>query len=258
MHTREEQLKAIDRLLTILDELREKCPWDKKQTFNSLRSLTLEEVYELTDSIEIENYDDLKKELGDVLMHIFFYAKIGSEQNLFDIKEVADSISDKLIYRHPHIYGNTIVNDENDVEQNWEKLKLKEGNKSVLSGVPKGLPSIIKAYRIQQKASGVGFDWESKEEVWNKVQEEIIEFQLEEKDGNLTKMEQEFGDILFSLVNYARFVGIDPDKALSLTNDKFIKRFQDVEKSAVDIGSSIANLSSAEMNQFWEEAKKKQ
>ncbi|WP_010254733.1 nucleoside triphosphate pyrophosphohydrolase [Myroides injenensis] len=258
MHTREEQLKSIDRLLTILDELREKCPWDKKQTFNSLRSLTLEEVYELTDSIEIENYDDLKKELGDVLMHIFFYAKIGSEQNLFDIKEVADSISDKLIFRHPHIYSDTIVKDENDVEQNWEKLKLKEGNKSVLSGVPKGLPSIIKAYRIQQKASGVGFDWEDKKEVWNKVEEEIAEFQLEEKENNSSKMEQEFGDILFSLINYARFVGIDPDKALSMTNDKFIKRFQEVEKSAISKGNSIANLSSEEMNLFWEEAKKKQ
>lgn len=257
MHTRQEQLQAIERLLDILDDLREKCPWDKKQTFETLRNLTIEEVYELADSITTKDTTELKKELGDVLMHIFFYAKIGSEQRLFDIKDVADSISDKLIFRHPHIYGDATVKDELEVMQNWEKLKLKEGNTSVLGGVPKGLPAIIKAYRIQEKAAGIGFDWENKSDVWAKVEEELGEFQQSERENDVAGMEEEFGDVLFSLINYARAVGVDPDQALSKTNEKFIKRFTYIEKSALAAGQSISDLSLAEMDVFWNESKKK-
>ncbi|MVX37321.1 nucleoside triphosphate pyrophosphohydrolase, partial [Myroides sp. LoEW2-1] len=215
MNNRKEQLAAVERLLDIMDELRLKCPWDAKQTFESLRNLTIEEVYELTDSIDQKDYPELKKELGDVLMHIVFYAKIGSEQNLFDIADIANSVSDKLVYRHPHIYSDVVVADEKEVESNWEKLKLKEGNKSVLGGVPKGLSAMVKAYRIQDKTSGVGFDWQNKEDVWAKFEEEIEEFKVEEVKGDKTQMEDEFGDILFSLVNYARFVKIDPEQALA-------------------------------------------
>jgi XTP/dITP diphosphohydrolase len=232
MHNRKQQLEAIEKLLDILDDLREKCPWDKKQTFESLRNLTIEEVFELADSIDTQNTEELKKELGDVLLHIFFYAKIGSEQNLFDIKSVADGICEKLIFRHPHIYGNVTVKNEKEVKENWEKLKIKEGNTSVLGGVPNSLPSIIKACRIQEKAAGVGFDWTEKREVWAKVEEELSEFKTEETKLDLEKMEEEFGDVLFSLINYARFSGIDPDKALSKTNAKFIMRFQSIEQEA--------------------------
>ncbi|MEC4114611.1 nucleoside triphosphate pyrophosphohydrolase [Myroides pelagicus] len=255
MHTREEQLTAIDRLLTIMDELRVKCPWDAKQTFESLRNLTVEEVYELADSIDQQDNEELKKELGDVLMHIVFYAKIGSEQSLFDIKTIADAVSDKLIYRHPHIYGDVQVEDEEEVKANWEKLKLKEGNKSVLGGVPKGLPALIKAYRIQDKASGVGFDWDNKEDVWAKFKEEIEEFKVEEVKDDKELMEEEFGDMLFSLINYARFVKLDPEKALARANNKFINRFQGVEQMAVQAGKSIADLSVEEMNEYWDKVK---
>lgn len=257
MHSREEQLAALDRLLTILDELRVKCPWDKKQTFDSLKNLTIEEVYELVDSITEGDTDEMKKELGDVLMHIFFYAKIGDEKELFDIKDIADSISDKLIFRHPHIYGDVEVSTEEEVKQNWEKLKLKEGNKSVLAGVPKGLPALIKAHRIQEKASGIGFDWSDKIDVWNKVEEEIAEFKVEEKVQDKAKMEDEFGDILFSLINYARFVGIDAEKALTISNNKFISRFTKVEELVKADGKEISNLTEKELDEYWEISKKR-
>ena len=234
MHTKEEKLEAIGRLLDIINDLREKCPWDKKQTFESLRSLTIEEVYELADGIAVADMDEVHGELGDLLMHIVFYAKMGSEQKLFDVKTIADRICEKLIYRHPHIYGNVEVKDEKEVLENWEKLKLKEGRKSVLAGVPKSLPAVIKALRMQQKAKGVGFEWSNKEEVWLKVEEEIREFKVEENAGNRELMEKEFGDILFSLVNYARFVGIDPEYALSQTNNKFLNRFQTMEEMIIN------------------------
>ncbi|MDR0228862.1 MAG: nucleoside triphosphate pyrophosphohydrolase [Flavobacteriaceae bacterium] len=256
MNSREEQLQSVSRLMDILDELRVKCPWDAKQTFESLRNLTIEEVYELADSISNQDNNELKKELGDVLMHILFYAKIGHEQNLFDLKDIADSISEKLIFRHPHIYGDVEVKNEEEVKANWEKLKLKEGNKSVLGGVPKALPSLIKAYRMQEKASGVGFDWSNREEVWEKVNEEIEEFQVSEQEQNFDAMEDEFGDVLFSLVNYARFVGIDPDKALERTNQKFIKRFTAIETMAAQQSKSIADLSFEEMDAMWNQSKK--
>lgn len=256
MHSRKEQLASLDRLLTILDELRVKCPWDKKQTFDSLKNLTIEEVYELVDSITEGDMDEMKKELGDVLMHIFFYAKIGDEKELFDIKDVADSISDKLIFRHPHIYGDVEVSSEEEVKQNWEKLKLKEGNKSVLAGVPKGLPALIKAHRIQEKASGIGFDWSNKVDVWNKVEEEIAEFKIEEKAQDKAKMEDEFGDILFSLINYARFIGIDAEKALSSFNNKFIGRFTKVEELVKADGKEISSLTEKELDAYWTLVKK--
>jgi len=257
MHSRKEQLASLDRLLTILDELRVKCPWDKKQTFDSLKNLTIEEVYELVDSITEGDTDEMKKELGDVLMHIFFYAKIGDEKELFDIKDVADSISDKLIFRHPHIYGDVEVSSEEEVKQNWEKLKLKEGNKSVLAGVPKGLPALIKAHRIQEKASGIGFDWSDKVDVWNKVEEEIAEFKIEEKAQDKAKMEDEFGDILFSLINYARFIGIDAEKALTSSNNKFIGRFTKVEELVKADGKEISSLTEKELDAYWVISKKK-
>ncbi|MEK6510899.1 nucleoside triphosphate pyrophosphohydrolase [Myroides odoratimimus] len=255
MHTRQEQLEAIDRLLTILDELRVKCPWDKKQTFDSLKNLTVEEMYELVDAITEGDTDEMKKELGDLLMHIVFYAKIGSEQSLFDIKDVADSISDKLIFRHPHIYGDVKVDSEKDVLANWEKLKLKEGNRSVLAGVPKGLPALIKAYRIQEKASGVGFDWDEASDVWQKVEEEIEEFKVEAKANNQDLMEEEFGDILFTLVNYARHKGIDPEKALARSNSKFISRFNIVEELVNKEKGGFEDVTLQELDQYWNKAK---
>lgn len=255
MHTRQEQLEAIDRLLTILDELRVKCPWDKKQTFDSLKNLTVEEMYELVDAITEGDTDEMKKELGDLLMHIVFYAKIGSEQSLFDIKDVADSISDKLIFRHPHIYGDVKVDSEKDVLANWEKLKLKEGNRSVLAGVPKGLPALIKAYRIQEKASGVGFDWDEASDVWQKVEEEIEEFKVEAKADNQDLMEEEFGDILFTLVNYARHKGIDPEKALARSNSKFISRFNIVEELVNKEKGGFEDVTLQELDQYWNKAK---
>lgn len=257
MNSREQQLTAFNRLLDIMDELREKCPWDKKQTLESLRNLTIEEVYELGDAIIENDLDEIKKELGDVLLHIVFYAKIGSEKDAFDIADVANAISDKLISRHPHIYGDEVVETEEQVLQNWEKLKLKEGNKSVLGGVPKSLPAMIKANRIQEKARGVGFDWDNADQVWEKVQEELAEFQFEVEANNQEKMEDEFGDVLFSLINYARFVNINPENALEKTNTKFIKRFQYLEEKAKSNGKSIENMTLAEMDVYWNEAKTK-
>ncbi len=256
MNSREQQLSAFNRLLDIMDELREKCPWDKKQTLESLRNLTIEEVYELGDAIIENDLDEVKKELGDVLLHIVFYAKIGSEKKAFDIADVANAISDKLISRHPHIYGDEVVETEEQVLQNWEKLKLKEGNKSVLGGVPKSLPAMVKANRIQEKARGVGFDWDDASQVWEKVQEELIEFQDEVIANNQEKMEDEFGDVLFSLINYARFVNINPENALEKTNVKFIKRFQYLEEKAKLDGKSLENMTLEEMDVYWNQAKK--
>lgn len=256
MNTREEQLKAFSRLLDIMNELREKCPWDKKQTMATLRPLTIEEVYELADAIDEENNEEIKKEVGDILLHLVFYAKIGSEKGDFDIADVCNSLCEKLIFRHPHIYGNEKVEDEEQVKKNWEKLKLKEGNTSVLGGVPKNLPALIKAIRIQEKVKGVGFDWDNKHDVWNKVQEEIAEFQEEEQKNDQEKMEQEFGDILFSLVNYARFVGINPEVALEKTNKKFIHRFQKLEESVALDGKKIQEMTLLDLDKYWERAKK--
>lgn len=253
---RSAQLQAFDRLLTIMDELREQCPWDKKQTLQSLRHLTIEETYELGDAILDNDLQEVKKELGDLLLHIVFYAKIGSETGDFDIAEVANSICDKLIHRHPHIYGDVKVENEEEVKQNWEKLKLKEGKKSVLEGVPKSLPALVKASRIQDKARGVGFDWERPEQVWEKVQEELSEFHEEVKNADRDKIESEFGDVLFSLINYARFLDINPEDALERTNKKFIHRFQHLEKRAAEIGKPLSEMTLAEMDVFWEEAKK--
>lgn len=256
MHTREEQLAAFGRLLDIMDDLREKCPWDKKQTLESLRHLTIEETYELGDAILDHDLVEVKKELGDLLLHIVFYAKIGSETNDFDIADVAHSICDKLINRHPHIYGDVVVENEEQVKQNWEKLKLKEGKKSVLEGVPKSLPALVKASRIQDKVKGVGFDWEEPHQVWEKVQEELNELQVEVLNQNQDKIEAEFGDVLFSMINYARFLKINPEDALERTNKKFIKRFQYLESKATEIGKPLSEMTLAEMDVFWEEAKK--
>ena len=253
---RQIQLNAFNRLLDIMDELREKCPWDKKQTLESLRHLTIEETYELGDAILDNDLPEIKKELGDLLLHIVFYAKIGSETNDFDIADVANSICDKLIERHPHIYGDVIVEDEEEVKRNWEKLKLKEGRKSVLEGVPKSLPALVKASRIQDKVKGVGFDWEEPEQVWEKVEEELNELQVEVKEGNQDKMEAEFGDVLFSMINYARFLKINPEDALERTNKKFIKRFMYLEGKAVELGKDLSEMTLAEMDVFWEEAKR--
>jgi XTP/dITP diphosphohydrolase len=256
MNSRQKQLEAFDRLLTIMDELRAQCPWDKKQTMETLRHLTIEETYELGDAILENNLEEIKKELGDVLLHIVFYAKIGSETNDFDIADVANEICDKLIHRHPHIYGDVKVEDEEEVKRNWEKLKLKEDKNSVLEGVPKGLPALVKANRIQDKVNGVGFDWEKPEQVWDKVKEELQEFQDEFKVDNKDAMEAEFGDVLFSLVNYARFLKINPENALERTNKKFIGRFQYLEAKAKTLGKDLSEMTLAEMDVFWEEAKK--
>ena len=256
MTTRKEQLQAFDRLLTIMDELRAQCPWDKKQTMESLRHLTIEETYELGDAILDNDLEEVKKELGDVLLHIVFYAKIGSETDDFDIADVCTNICEKLINRHPHIYGDVEVNDEDDVKRNWENIKLKEGKKSVLEGVPNGLPALVKANRIQDKVAGVGFDWEEPEQVFEKLQEELKEFTEEVKAGNAEKMEAEFGDVLFSMVNYARFLHINPENALERTNKKFSKRFQFLETKAKSIGKSLSEMSLQEMDVFWEESKK--
>lgn len=254
---REKQLQAFGRLLDIMDDLRAKCPWDMKQTFESLRHLTIEETYELGDAILDNDIQEIKKELGDLLLHIVFYAKIGSETQNFDIADVAHSICDKLIDRHPHIYGDVVVANEEEVKQNWEKLKLKEGKKSVLEGVPKSLPAMVKASRIQDKVKGVGFDWEASHQVWDKVQEELAELQEEVKLGNLMQMEAEFGDVLFSMINYARFLKINPEDALERTNKKFMKRFMYLESKANEMGKPLADMTLAEMDVFWEEAKKK-
>ncbi len=264
MNSKQNQLQAFERLLNIMDELREKCPWDKKQTLQSLRHLTIEETYELGDAILENDLNEVKKELGDLLLHIVFYAKIGSETKNsstslttgFDIADVCNEICDKLIHRHPHIYGDVDVKDEEEVKQNWEKLKLKEGKKSVLEGVPKSLPALVKASRIQDKVKGVGFDWEEPHQVWDKVQEELAELQVEIEAGNQDKMEAEFGDVLFSMINYARFLKINPEDALERTNKKFIKRFQYLESKASDLGKPLMDMTLAEMDVFWEEAKK--
>lgn len=255
MNTRKQQLSAFNRLLDIMDDLREKCPWDKKQTLESLRHLTIEETYELGDAILDNDLQEIKKELGDVLLHIVFYAKIGSEKQVFDIADVANAISDKLIDRHPHIYGDVEVKNEEEVKQNWEKLKLKEGNKSVLEGVPKSLPALVKANRIQDKVAGVGFDWEEPQQVWEKVQEELTELNDEIKAGNQENIEKEFGDVLFSMINYARFIKVNPENALEKTNKKFINRFQYLEKAAKNEGKDLSDMSLTEMDVYWEKSK---
>ena len=256
MNSREQQLQAFGRLLDIMDELRSKCPWDKKQTFQSLRHLTIEETYELGDAILNNDLQEIKKELGDVLLHIVFYAKIGSETNDFDIADVANSIAEKLVYRHPHIYGDVKVENEEDVKQNWEKLKLKEGKNSVLEGVPMSLPAIVKANRIQDKVAGVGFDWEKPAQVWLKVQEELNELNVEIEKGNTDKIESEFGDVMLSMINYASFINDNPENALERTNKKFINRFQYLETEAKKINKSLHNMSLEEMDVFWNESKK--
>ena len=260
MNTRERKLEAFGRLLDVLDELREKCPWDRKQTNESLRPNTIEEVYELCDAIERADCGEEKKELGDVLLHICFYAKIAQEKNLFDIADVCTALTEKLIYRHPHIYGHANAETAGDVANNWEKLKEHEkgGNKTLLSGVPKSLPSLIKAFRIQEKAAHVGFDWKNKEDVWNKVKEELQEYEHAMAKGNSKESEAEFGDLLFSLVNAARLYGINPDNALELTNRKFMSRFNFIERGAKASGRNVSELSLSEMDELWNEAKIKE
>ena len=252
MNTKQQKLDAFSRLLDIMDDLREKCPWDRKQTLQTLRHLTLEEVYELSDALLEEDLPEIKKELGDVLLHLVFYAKIKSEKGSFDIADVINALNEKLIFRHPHIYGDVEVQDEEEVKQNWEKLKLKEGNKSVLSGVTKGTPSIVKAYRIQDKVKGIGFEFANAEDAWKKVDEELTEFHAETDPD---KKEQELGDVFFSLINYARISGINPDSALERTNIKFISRFQKMEQLASDKNLKLEDLSLEEMDKLWEEAK---
>ena len=258
---RMEKLLAFDRLLTIMDELREQCPWDKKQTMDTLRHLTIEETYELSDAILEKDLPEIKKELGDIMLHMVFYSKIASETGDFDVADVLHGICDKLVSRHPHIYGDVIAETEEDVKRNWEQLKLKEGNKSVLGGVPQSLPALVKSMRIQEKARGVGFDWEEKGQVWAKVEEEMGEFKEMfdvETDQAIDKekAEGEFGDLLFSLVNYARFIDINPETALERTNKKFIKRFQYLEEKAKEVNKNLKDMTLAEMDIFWEEAKK--
>ncbi len=251
-----EKLAAFERLLTIMDELRAQCPWDKKQTLESLRYLTIEETYELSDAILEKDMDETKKELGDLMLHLVFYAKIGSETGHFDIADVLNSISEKLIRRHPHIYGDVKVANAEDVKNNWEKIKLEEKDRdSVLTGVPNSLPAMVKAYRVQEKARGVGFDWNNADQVWEKVNEEIAELQHEIARGDNEKMEKEFGDLLFSLVNYSRFVGVNPEDALERTNKKFVRRFKYIEQQSKKQGKSLKNMTLEEMDKFWDEAK---
>ena len=259
MHTREEKLEAFGRLLDVLDELRVKCPWDRKQTNESLRPNTIEEVYELCDALMKDDKKNIWKELGDVLLHVVFYAKIGSETGDFDIKDVCDKLCDKLIFRHPHVFGEVKADTAEQVSENWEQIKLKEkdGNKSVLSGVPEALPSLIKAYRIQDKARNVGFDWEEREQVWNKVKEEIGEFEAEVGQMDKDKAEAEFGDVMFSLINAARLYKINPDNALERTNQKFIRRFNYLEAHTIKEGKNLNDMSLEEMDAIWNEAKAK-
>ncbi|MCI5561485.1 MAG: nucleoside triphosphate pyrophosphohydrolase [Phocaeicola sp.] len=258
-YTREEQMQAFGRLLDVMDELREKCPWDKKQTYESLRPNTIEEVYELSDALMAKDEPNICKELGDVLLHVVFYAKIGDENNSYDIKEVCDKLCDKLIFRHPHVFGDLQVKSTEEVLQTWEQIKLKEkdGNKSVLSGVPASLPTLIKSYRIQDKARNVGFDWEKREQVWDKVKEELKEFETELSAMDEDKAEAEFGDVLFSLINAARLYKINPDTALERTNQKFIRRFNYLEEHTIKVGKSLQDMSLSEMDEIWDEAKKK-
>ncbi len=259
-HTRKEQTEAFGRLLDILDELRVKCPWDRKQTNESLRTNTIEETYELSEALMREDNTDIKKELGDLLLHIVFYAKIGDEKEAFDIKDVCDSLCDKLIYRHPHVFGHAEADTAGKVEQNWEQLKLKEkgGNKTVLAGVPASLPSVVKAYRIQDKVRNVGFDWEEREQVWDKVNEEFNELKAEISRMDADKMEAEFGDLFFSLINAARLYKINPDTALERTNQKFIRRFNYLEEKTIQQGRSLKEMTLAEMDEIWNEAKEKE
>ena len=256
MQHEDSRLVAFGRLLTIMDELREQCPWDRKQTMETLRPLTIEEMYELADAILKNDLEEVKKELGDVMLHLVFYAKIASEQQAFTITDVLHGICDKLVARHPHIYGDVKVSGEEEVKQNWEKLKLKEGKKSVLEGVPGSLPAMVKATRIQEKARGVGFDWDNREQVWDKLQEELGELKAEVDAGRAEQMEAEFGDLLFSMINYARFLEVNPENALEKTNQKFIKRFQYLESQAALRGLQLQNMSLEEMDAFWNEAKK--
>lgn len=253
-----EKLKAFERLLNIMDDLREKCPWDRKQTMQSLRHLTIEELYELSDAIIEDDLEEVKKELGDLMLHIVFYSKIGSEKGAFDVADVLNGVSEKLIRRHPHIYGDTQVSNEEDVKANWEKIKLKEGTgrRSVLEGVPKSLPSLVKAGRIQDKARGVGFDWDNANQVWEKVQEELAELKAE-VDAGSDKIEEEFGDVLFSMINYARFLGVNPDDALERTNRKFIKRFKYLETESAKDGKKMGEMTLEEMDVYWNRAKTK-
>jgi XTP/dITP diphosphohydrolase len=256
LNSRELQLQALNRLLDIMDDLRLQCPWDQKQTFETLRHLTIEETYELGDAVLDNDHQEIKKELGDLLLHIVFYAKIGSEKGAFDIADVANTISDKLIHRHPHIYGDVKVKNAEEVAQNWEQLKLKEGRKSVLEGVPRSLPALVKALRIQDKAAGIGFDWENKEQVWEKVQEELAELQYEVTHGNEARKESEFGDVLFALINYARFIDVNPENALENTNKKFIKRFQLMEENIHQEGKKMKDMKLNELDKYWNLTKK--
>ena len=256
------KLKAFERLLTIMDDLRSKCPWDMKQTMESLRHLTIEETYELADAIIEKDMQEIKGELGDLMLHMVFYSKIASETNNFDIADVLNSVCDKLVRRHPHIYGNVKAETEEEVKANWEKIKLKEKNtktnqfkQSVLEGVPKSLPALVKASRIQEKVKGIGFEWDNKEQVWDKVEEEIAELKVEENNQNQEKMEAEFGDVLFSLINYARWIGVNPENALEKTNKKFIKRFKLMEINTKADGKSLSNMSLKEMDKYWDKAK---
>jgi XTP/dITP diphosphohydrolase len=249
------RLLAFERLLNIMDDLRAKCPWDMKQTISSLRYLTIEEVYELSDAIVDGNMEEIKQELGDIMLHLIFYSKIASETKDFDITDVLNGVCEKLIHRHPHIYGDVKVADEAEVKANWEKLKLKEGKTSVLEGVPKSLPAMVKAIRIQEKARGVGFDWNNSQQVWDKVQEELSELKIEVEKGDEQKTTEEFGDVIFSLINYARFVRVNPEDALEKTNKKFIQRFQYMEQQIKDKGQEMSDLSLQEMDVYWNEAK---
>jgi len=250
----EEKLSAFERLLTIMDELREKCPWDRKQTMDSLRHLSIEEMYELSDAIIDGDLTEVKKELGDLMLHLVFYSKIGSEKGAFDVADVLNGVCEKLIHRHPHIYGDVEVKDEEEVKANWEKLKLREGKKSVLEGVPRSLPSLVKAGRIQDKARGVGFDWDNAEDVWAKVTEEMEELKAE-VDQNSDRIESEFGDLMFSLINYARFLDINPDDALEKANRKFIRRFQYIESESAKDGKKMGDMTLTEMDEYWIQAK---
>jgi len=253
----EAKKKAFERMLIIMDELREQCPWDKKQTMDSLRYLTIEELYELSDAILDKDIPEIKKELGDLLLHIVFYARIASETNDFDISDVINGVCDKLVHRHPHIYGDVKVNDEVEVKRNWEKLKLKEGKKSVLEGVPRSLPAIVKAFRIQEKVRGIGFDWDNKSQIWEKVLEEIEELKAEVENKNKERIESEFGDVLFALINYARFIDVNPEDALERCNKRFIKRFQIMEKKLKEEEKDLLDMNLEQMNKYWRWAKNK-
>ncbi|MDE7408762.1 MAG: nucleoside triphosphate pyrophosphohydrolase [Muribaculaceae bacterium] len=258
MHSRQEKLEAFGRLLDVLDTLREKCPWDRKQTNESLRPNTIEEVFELCDALMADDVSNIRKELGDVLLHVAFYSKIADETGRFDIADVCNSLTDKLIFRHPHIYGNVQAETPDAVADNWEQIKLKEkdGNKTVLSGVPNALPALIKAYRIQEKAAHVGFDWDNAEQVWDKVKEETAEVEAEIKSGNDKRLEEEFGDLFFSVVNAARLYGVVPENALELTNRKFIRRFNYLESKAKEMGRNLKDMTLREMDEIWDEAKR--